>query len=502
MSSGTIELGKAVRDFTKSDLMPEYTNVEFQVDNEHSVYAKYFGSLIPDNAESFYKVYGSGQAIIVSNNNDIYFETNRATSYGMGAFSNPAVATYNDLVGRTVHFEADVIIGSGSTGNVVINAYFRKDRDAKTNEAVEIKRIGLYSANTHVSFDFVVGDWITTSYTNSYLCFSILISSNGTGTFSVDNIQYYAVPLENENTLVAFCPFADSAMARRVLESLSGFQYKPYEATGARLDMAAEFGDTVSIDGSSYGLYEQDINFSSESVSTISAPSDQELEHEFSYVPTTERRFRREVATLKAELNIQSGKIEAKVDQQGGSRSSFGWTLEQDNFTVYSGNVAVLKVDKDGAQITGRVNATSGNIGGCEIVNGVLQVSSANIGTINANQITAGYLSVDRIQQRSLDGSKLAENSVGNFQLGNNAVQEYNIMNDAVSYNKGNYDVRSHLTQAGNAWATASDISSKMQSRFDVYTLGVGGNIYIGSHAFRPQAYSVGTSRYILGSPT
>lgn len=436
MSSGTINLGRAVRDFTQSDELAEYTNVEFQIDNEHSVYAKYFGSLIPDDAETFYKVYGEGQAIIVSDKNDIYFETNRATTYGMGAFSNPAVARYRELEGRTVHFEADVIIGSNTTGNVVINAYFRNEKDTKSNQAVEIKRIGLYSTNTHVSFDFVVGDWIETRSIYSYLCFSILISSEGAGAFSVDNIRYYAKEAENENTLVAKCPFATSSMALRVLESLNGFHYKPFEATGARLDMKAEFGDTVVIDGSSYGLYAQDINFGSESVSTISAPADQELEHEFPYVPSTERNFRREVATLRAEIDIRSGEIEAKVEERVpsnyGNPNTFGWTLQSDNFTVYSNGQSVLKVTSGGAEITGRVVATEGVIGGCEIVDGKLTIQSANIGSISAKQITADYLDVARIMPHSLGQDQLGENSVSNWQLAGNAVQGYNITSGAV----------------------------------------------------------------------
>lgn len=49
------------------------------------------------------------------------------------------------------------------------------------------------------------------------------------------------------------------------------------------------------------------------------------------------------------------------------------------------------------ADITGKVVANSGTIGGCAIQNGVLKVGSANITSINADTINAGTLNVDYI---------------------------------------------------------------------------------------------------------
>lgn len=46
------------------------------------------------------------------------------------------------------------------------------------------------------------------------------------------------------------------------------------------------------------------------------------------------------------------------------------------------------------ADISGKINATSGTIGGCEIQNGVLKVTNANIESIDAGKITTGFISV------------------------------------------------------------------------------------------------------------
>lgn len=52
-----------------------------------------------------------------------------------------------------------------------------------------------------------------------------------------------------------------------------------------------------------------------------------------------------------------------------------------------------------GADISGKITATSGTIGGCTIRNGTLQIDSANIGEISASKITTGTLNC-----ASLDG--------------------------------------------------------------------------------------------------
>lgn len=58
----------------------------------------------------------------------------------------------------------------------------------------------------------------------------------------------------------------------------------------------------------------------------------------------------------------------------------------------------------DGAELSvnGTVTATAGDIGGCSIVDGVLQIDSANILSINADTIKSGTLDVDRLDVNAL----------------------------------------------------------------------------------------------------
>ena len=89
--------------------------------------------------------------------------------------------------------------------------------------------------------------------------------------------------------------------------------------------------------------------------------------------------------------------------------STDNWESSINNFYIRNNGQLYAK----SADITGTINATAGNIGGCSIANGVLNVDAANItsGTIataripnlNADKITAGVINADRIPNINAD---------------------------------------------------------------------------------------------------
>lgn len=203
-------------------------------------------------------------------------------------------------------------------------------------------------------------------------------------------------------------PNGTQEMAYTILAilKLRGVQYQPYDAGGALLDPAAEIGDGVTINGTASWIASAGKRFSRLMATDISAPYDEEINHEYKYTPRTQREFKRESAYTRARLTIDEDEISAKVSQIGGDNNSFGWTLTATSHTWYANNVEVMRVTKDGLKVTGEIVATSGNIGGCQIINGVLTISGANISNINADTITAGTLNVDRIAAGSITGGE------------------------------------------------------------------------------------------------
>ena len=180
-------------------------------------------------------------------------------------------------------------------------------------------------------------------------------------------------------------------MAENLLKSLAGFQYQPYEAQGAILDPAAELGDAITVNGVYSGIYKRDTDFDALTVSDISAPQEEVLDYEVPHLTLTNRELTRQALSTKSEFKIQANQISAKVSKEGGAASSFGWSLKDDSWVVYSGSKAVLTATKNGLSVQGEIRATSGYIGG-----------NSNGFTIGSKSIYNGVLSMSDTEHRGI----------------------------------------------------------------------------------------------------
>ena len=108
-------------------------------------------------------------------------------------------------------------------------------------------------------------------------------------------------------------PFGSEAMARNILNRLSGYQYQPYQADGALLDPAAEIGDAVGTDTSYGGLYTRSRKFGRLMKADISAPHDEEINHEFKYESPQERKFTRVTGEIRASIILTNNMIQSEV---------------------------------------------------------------------------------------------------------------------------------------------------------------------------------------------
>ena len=242
-------------------------------------------------------------------------------------------------------------------------------------------------------------------------------------------------------------PWATAASAAWLLDQMRGFVYQPLTAVDAVFDPAAELGDTIEAGGILSGLFSEDITFDSLYTATVGAPADEELDHEYPYSSAQDRAVTRRFQTVQSQLTLQAREIAARVTCEGGEAASFGWTLDAEGFDLRSRNATVFHCDEDGVEISGRVNATGGNIGGCSIENGVLRIANANIDEISAGKITAGTLDADRIGSGSIPGSKLRDYTIGSTKIDDSAAVTRVIGDRAVTYGKSSY--QSTLDQVG-----------------------------------------------------
>lgn len=173
-------------------------------------------------------------------------------------------------------------------------------------------------------------------------------------------------------TLEVNCPWGTAQMAENLYNSITEeengvrvptVRYTGYNVNDGLLNPVAEIGDGVTTNGVYGGLYSQNTFFGHTLYSDYSAPLDEQMNHEYAYESETERMIRRESSNTQALFRATNTKIEAKVSQEGGNNSSFGWSLLSDEFGLYANGKKVFRASVDGVEVYGKITATSGQIG-------------------------------------------------------------------------------------------------------------------------------------------
>lgn len=255
-----------------------------------------------------------------------------------------------------------------------------------------------------------------------------------------DEIEYTAGN-DLGRTMRLTCPWGTPEMAENILESIRGYQYQPYIAEDAILDPAVELGDGVTANNVYGGVYTQKIKFGPLLRATVSAPEDEEINHEYPYKSKPNKEITREakmlraslaiqadritaeitdrqndVATLTAQLQIQAGLIEAKVSKTGGSDdSSFGWALTDSSWTIKGNKVEILKATKDGLEVYGKITATSGKIGGFDINKNYLSYNNQKWGGTLEQGIYIGQNGIQLGKSFKVDVNGNLQASSGKF---------------------------------------------------------------------------------------
>lgn len=155
---------------------------------------------------------------------------------------------------------------------------------------------------------------------------------------------------------VPVLPNGDGAsLAANILASVSGYQYRPYEADSALLDPAAELGDGITVGGVYGGIHAKTTTFSRLFRANVSAPAEEEIDSEYPYLSAQERdAVRQKKQTAKNTADIA------------------GNTASIETLNTQVANISSLVADK--ASISS------------------LNAAVARIGTLESNQITTSYL--------------------------------------------------------------------------------------------------------------
>lgn len=177
---------------------------------------------------------------------------------------------------------------------------------------------------------------------------------------------------EDRRTLSVKTDWWEKGMADNIKESLSGFQYQPYKASGVELTPDVEIGDTVDVNGLHSTICSVKTSYGGMSKSDIAAPIDEQIENEYSTDKSKDREILRQLNNLESKFNIKVDQISAEVSQsglpaKGGAAKSCSWVLTKDQWVVKYNGAEKFRVDGTGASVTGKITATTGTIGGFDI---------------------------------------------------------------------------------------------------------------------------------------
>lgn len=152
---------------------------------------------------------------------------------------------------------------------------------------------------------------------------------SGVEIFVSENLAYFAgdrsgrvLSIQNE--------WGTQAQADSILASLRerGLRYQPYKAEGALLNPAAEIGDGVTVSDTYSGLYSIDREFGKLMKANISAPQDEEVDHEYPYESSTDREVVRRFGEVSAQITMTNESITSSVSDIQTSMNTMQANLE------------------------------------------------------------------------------------------------------------------------------------------------------------------------------
>lgn len=222
-----------------------------------------------------------------------------------------------------------------------------------------------------------------------------------------------------------------------------------------------------------------------------------------------------DIKSVKSTLEIQSSQIVAKVNKNYGSSSTFGWALETDSWRIFAGSSTVLKATKSGLEIKGKITATSGKIGGFDILSNYISYNGQTWRGTNTNGIYIGPYGIQLGKNFRVDNSGNLYATTGTFTgnvyaksikfddenatsvtygtLSGGAISAGSISGGKISYDtlttanmidgiKYSLSYADFANGVFNGWNTANTLSAYSVSGNDVFadTLNVSNTIYFG----------------------
>lgn len=193
----------------------------------------------------------------------------------------------------------------------------------------------------------------------------------------VDEKNMYFAGNDTGYVMTIDCPYGTQEMANDLLAKAKGFEYQGFTAEQVILPPETELGDGVTVAGI-YGMVaRRSFKFTPGMTSSIEAPRELEVQHEYKYSSPQQRKTERQIAAARSTFTKTAEEIILKVEGLDGKYTEVKTTLDGLTVTDQSGTTKI----KGSSIATGSITADK-----IDATN--LKVNAANItGSLKIGQL-------------------------------------------------------------------------------------------------------------------
>lgn len=274
---------------------------------------------------------------------------------------------------------------------------------------------------------------------NSYSALRNVVSFRNTGKSQpisgielvVDAENMYFAGSDDGYVMTIECPYGTQQMANDLLAKAKGFEYQGYTAEQVVLPPEAELGDGINVAGV-YGMIAyRSFKFTPGMTSTVEAPRELEVQHEYTYTSPQQRRVQRQIAQTKTLITKTSEEINLKIEATDGRVSDVAQTVDS----------IVLRVT-DASGVTSEVKLTEAgkiDLTGYATFRGLLEGTTV---------IDGGCIKADtKIESPVIVGGTIyagtPKNMLGYLKMVNDGLEVYNkdgLLKFRIGYTSSDFD--------------------------------------------------------------
>lgn len=237
----------------------------------------------------------------------------------------------------------------------------------------------------------------------------------------IDEKNMYFAGSDDGYVMTIDCPYGTQEMANDLLAKAKGFEYQGFTAEQVILPPEAELGDGLSVAGVYGMIAHRSFKFTPGMTSTVEAPRELEVQHEYTYTSPQQRKVQRQIAQTKTLITKTSEEINLKVEGIDGRVSDITQTVDGISLSVTSASspdgqttaTITLKVGPNNytgyIKLDGNVDV-SGQLSADALYSALGEIADLSVNRLSTSRRVVKYLAGDttddnfiRVAEQSLE---------------------------------------------------------------------------------------------------